>query len=90
MTPFIDTLYNEYSHLVHFSGVAFDSDLKAVKDYNAKHRAGWKNFHQTKENNAIINKLKVSSYPTFFLIDHNGTILIRAIGKRGIQEIYDF
>lgn len=91
LTPFIDSIYRKYSNSVHFSGIAFDNNIESVKMFNDKHRRGWTNFYQYElGSSAIVDKLKISAYPTFLLVNRNGKIIFRETGETGIKKITNF
>lgn len=90
LSPNIDNIYGKYNHIVHFSGIAYDENLEAVKKYNALHRKAWINFHQTENDASIIQHLKISAYPTFILLNNNGKILFREQGEEGLKKISSF
>lgn len=90
LNPLMDSLYNDYSKNIHFVGVANDTNIDLVRKYNKQHHNTWVNFIQNKTDDVIIKTLKISAYPTFFLVDNNGKIVIRDTGRIGLLEIYKY
>jgi len=67
--------------------VAFDGDLKKVDDFVKKENMDWEHLfvNQRKGNkNSLVEKLKVSRYPTTVLIDPNGKLIAR---NKSIDEL---
>lgn len=85
--PKLDSMYHSYNADVQFIGVACYSDLNDVKLSNDLHKKGWINFIQTKENQPLIEKYKISTFPSFLLIDKNGKIIFKGAGKEDLEKI---
>ena len=65
-------------------GIAWESDLKLVKDYTEEHNENWMNtLDQYKDQNSISSKYGVSGIPAFFLIDPEGKLIKSPSGFRG-------
>lgn len=70
--------------------VAYDSDSKKVADFISRENMDWEHIfvNQNQENNnSLIEKLKISSYPSTILIDPDGKIIARNKPIEELKEI---
>lgn len=69
--------------------VAYDENISDVIEYATEHDMNWINlFEQNGSNkNGLIDKYKVTSFPTLVLIDKSGIIVTREIGVDGYRVI---
>lgn len=79
-----NTLENKNFILI---SVAFDSDIKKVSDFVTRENMDWKHLFvsQTEsDSSSMIQKLKVSSFPTLILVGPKGKIIAR---NKEIEEL---
>ena len=86
LTPDLKSIDQKFNNLS-LLGIAYRSNVDEVQDYLEKNEISWPNFIQDKDNNKIVNKLKINTYPTFILIDKTGKIIYRGVGKNALKEI---
>jgi len=70
--------------------IAFDSDPKKVVDFISKENMNWEHIFvsQNQENkNSLIEKLKISSFPTTILIGPDGKIVARNVDIEKLREL---
>lgn len=91
LIPELKKINSEYSNdkfiLV---SVAYDSDPKKVADFISRENMDWEHIFvsQNQENkNSLIEKLKISSYPSTILIDPDGKIIARNKTMNELEEI---
>jgi thiol-disulfide isomerase/thioredoxin len=89
--PELKKINSEFSHdkfiLV---SVAYDNDPKNVADFISKENMNWEHIFvsQNQENkNSLVEKLKISSYPTTILIDPAGKIIARNLDIEKLREL---
>lgn len=94
--PVLRGIYEKYSRDIELIGIAGEHKadtanvLSAIAKYNMpwKHLMFYKNDELNKE--LLLNKYRISSYPTYILIGKNGVIEQRQIGTNGIDLIETF
>ncbi len=91
LIPELKKINTEYSNdkfvLV---SVAYDSDQKKIADFISRENMDWEHIfvNQNQENkNSLIEKLKITSYPSTILIDPNGKIIARNKTMNELEEI---
>lgn len=70
--------------------VAFDSDPQKVGDFIDKENMDWEHLfvNQNQEDkNSLVEKLKISSYPSTILIDPDGKIIARNLDIEKLEEL---
>jgi len=83
--PNLKRLYGEYkgNSNIEFIGVAWDKSADSVKNYLLKEEMNWRNLfanmnnRQSKGEQSIIDRYDVHSFPTYFLIDPSGKIIVK-------------
>jgi thiol-disulfide isomerase/thioredoxin len=70
--------------------IAFDDSEQKDLKYLQKHEITWTNLFDDRNNSLIVSKFKVSDFPTFILLDPEGKILIRGVGKETLQKIVSY
>lgn len=68
-------------------GVAFDESVDRVRSYIRKNDIQWTNTFDEINNSVICKKFMIEDFPTFILIDKQGKILARGVGKDGLDKI---
>lgn len=71
----IKNLYERYKGICIFITVLTDEDKEAAKKFIRDNKCEW-DFLFTEINSSVISTYKVSTYPTYFLIDPHGTLLM--------------
>ncbi len=70
-------------------GVNSDSDLKEVKEKNAKQNITWRSFCD-KSGGPIAKAWRIRGWPTLYYIDHEGVIQhINERGEKKMEEIIE-
>ena len=67
--------------------IAFDDSEGKVQEYLNRHEIEWTNLYDERKNSVIASKYKVTDFPTFILLNPEGKILIRGVGKEALQKI---
>ena len=70
--------------------VAYDSDPKKVDDFINKENMDWEHIfvNQNQENkNSLIEKLKITSYPSTILIGPDGIIIARNLDIEKLRDL---
>lgn len=79
------------THKLRIIGVAYDDDKKKVIKYIRKNGIKWNIIYAPmKYSDNLIKRYKVEEFPTYFLIDNTGKIVLRAMGKEGFGKIEQF
>jgi len=87
LTPSMLNLYAKYgSSKVNIIGIAND-DKESALNYIKGQKIPWINILDSFELSPISRKYKVSSFPSYILIDSSGKIVYRGIGKEGLMKI---
>ncbi len=58
-----------------FISISNDDSYKKWKDYLVKHKFKWQQYKKTAAEDNIINRLGITTYPTYILLDSNEKIL---------------
>lgn len=91
LIPELKKLNSEYSkEKFELVSVAFDSDPQKVKDFVEKENMDWVHLfvNQKQENkNSLIEKLKITSYPSTILIDPKGKIIARNLDIEKLKDL---
>lgn len=72
--------------------MAFDSDLKQVINFINENQMDWKHLfvnQNQSDKNSIIEKLKISSFPSTILLDPSGEIISRNKELLELRKIFD-
>lgn len=93
--PTLDSLLSNLSEQINYVGVAFNKDELEVKQYvKKKPRIQNQIFvaisKQKSNGENLVDKFKITNYPTFLLIDQTGKIISREIGLDGFKRIKEF
>jgi hypothetical protein len=75
MTPKVKKLYTEYSSKLEIVGFSFEEVAGETKEYVTKHQMSWIHSIISSRTNPILKELKITTYPTFILVDADGKIL---------------
>ena len=83
--PVLNELKEKYGNEVNFISVTFDTE-KAVNEFLKKHKFNFLHIVNSKKQ---IDKLKISAYPTSFILDNNGIIkiVLPEISKYDLKDI---
>lgn len=86
LTPDLIALEEKYKLKLNLVSLAYEQDLKPVKDYTSSNNMGWFNgfvkgeAKLSKSKPKIIKDLRVECFPTFILLDKNLNIIYRSCG----------
>lgn len=80
-------LNNKYADKVEIISIAADYSKEDVRNYCKIKGFNWSTVYQDFATGWIMRKLKVESYPTFFLLDKSGKIIFRGYGKTGFKQL---
>jgi thiol-disulfide isomerase/thioredoxin len=88
LTPALKQLYKDVSESTTFLSIALDSDVKKVLKYVAENNLNWTHsfVNRYQRKGSIIDGLKVTSYPTFILLNRNREVVYRG-GSESLKEI---
>lgn len=80
-------LYNRNN--LQIISVAYDDNINEVIEYAKEHEMDWINLFDQKSSkqNSLIEKYRVTNFPTLVLIDKSGKIVAREIGVNGYKVI---
>lgn len=70
--------------------VAYDSDAKKVSDFIEKENMDWEHLFVSQnqaDKNSLVEKLKISSYPSTILIDPDGKIIARNLDIEKLKKL---
>lgn len=70
--------------------IAYDNSIENVQKYLQKEGINWTNIYDDRKNSMIASKFKVNDFPTFILLNENGKIIKREVGKNGLKNIESF
>lgn len=75
--------------------IAYDEvkNLNMLKKIVTEEKLSWVNLFEDITNHdksSLINKYKISAFPTYILVDHKGMVIIRGEGEEGLNEIASF
>ena len=68
-------LHKRYKEVCNFVTILTDSDIESAKAYINKNEFGW-TFLFTEINSQTISTYKIDTYPTYFLVDTRGSLLM--------------
>lgn len=92
--PRLITAYNKFKKQgVEFISIAYDNkkDFGKLRSIIRKSALNWPQAVQERKSifdrSNIVNRYKVSAYPSFFLINPDGRIIYRSNGKEGLTEL---
>ncbi len=96
-TPCI-TLHNELIDLLNrhnklkYLGIAFDNNIDKVKSFIRKSPEINKQIFvdMNSKNTSIVNKFRITNYPTFVLINKEGKIIFNQFGIDGFHQLVKF
>jgi thiol-disulfide isomerase/thioredoxin len=88
ISPDILGLYKKY-HDQGFEiiGVSADTDKQALINFTKKEGAPWPQYFETSQDNVLLEKLGIDSFPTLWLVDKKGVVVdsnfreLWAVGK---------
>ncbi len=86
LTPELKNINDEFGDSVQIISIAFDKNIDQVKKYIQDNDMNWNHLY-SENRKGIINDLRITSYPTFILIDKNRKILYRGNGKFSLDHI---
>lgn len=88
--PDLKAFHKKYHKKVNFLSIAFDKDIKKVKDFVDENDMTWKHFYQNRSNSiGIIKDLNIKFFPTTILIDNNQNIVYRGSGSNDLEKVFD-
>jgi len=87
LTPELKNIQKSNRQKLDLVSIAFDDDTTVVKDYINKNLLEWPHFFENRKNRKITKKLSVKEFPSFFLLNQDGKIVYRGIGKEGLKAI---
>ncbi|MCF6168848.1 TlpA disulfide reductase family protein [Lutibacter sp.] len=88
LTPDLKRINQIFFRDVNIIGIAYDKSLEDVKKYITVNEMNWKHaFSDKKSRSGIIRDLKITSYPTFILLDENRVIVYRGSGLEALYEV---
>ena len=92
LTPDLVKLQQEHSSDLSIISIAFDKKKESVKNYIVKNKMNWTHAYvkrDFKNRNApnILNKLRITEYPTLILIDDKNKILFRGAGTEALDKV---
>jgi thiol-disulfide isomerase/thioredoxin len=88
LTPELKRINKELHKDVNILGVAYDESLENVRKYKTANQMNWRHaFYERKSNSGIVRDLKITSYPTFILLDKKGVIVYRGSGLEALLEV---
>jgi thiol-disulfide isomerase/thioredoxin len=67
--------------------IAYDDNEQTVLNYLIKKDINWINGYDDMKNSIFCSKFKVNDFPTFILLDKEGKIIKRGVGKDALEEI---
>jgi thiol-disulfide isomerase/thioredoxin len=76
ISPDIAALYRKY-HDQGFEviGISADSDRQALIDFTKKEGEPWPQYFETSQENVLLDKLGIDSFPTLWLVDKKGVVV---------------
>jgi len=86
LTPELKKINNELGDSIQLISIAYDKNLDQVKKYIQDNDMYWDHLY-SEDRKGIINDLRVTSFPTFILINQNRKILYRGKGKFSLDQI---
>ena len=88
LLPNLKSIFDRYGRdKFNIYGVAHDDDLGVVKNYLKSKNVSWPNVFDKRSSAELIKLYRITSFPTFILIDPNGKIIYRGIGKTSLNSI---
>ncbi len=93
LTPRLKQIDSLSSKKMNILSIAYDAELEPVKEYISKNDMDWyhtyykRNLKNRNTHPKLMNDLRVTIYPTFFLIDKNLNILYRGTGEKALEAI---
>lgn len=90
LLPNLKSLYQRYGNgngKFNIYGIAHDDELSVVQKHLKSKNIFWPNVFDNRKSAELVKLYKVSSFPTFILIDPNGKIVYRGIGKSSLIHI---
>ncbi len=91
LIPELKKINSEYPHdKFALVSVAYDSDPKKVIDFIDKENMDWEHlfiYQNQEDKNSLVEKLKISSYPSTILIDPDGKIIARNLDIEKLKEL---
>ncbi len=88
LDPFVEKLTNQYK--LRLVKIAYDNSIEKVKAFLAKSENKALNGYDAAENSLICSQLKITSFPTYLLIDKKGKIVKRVVGKDGFKMLEQY
>lgn len=71
----LKNLYNKYRYVCNFVTILTDDEIESAKNYISHNELEW-TFLFTEINSKLISTYKITAYPTYFLIDPQGNLLM--------------
>jgi|JI6StandDraft_1071083.scaffolds.fasta_scaffold34265_3 thiol-disulfide isomerase/thioredoxin len=88
LLPNLKSIFKRYGgDKFNIYGIAHDDELSIVKNHLKSKNVVWPNVFDNRNSAELVNLYKVQSFPTFILIDPNGKIIYRGIGKSSLNHI---
>jgi hypothetical protein len=70
-------------------GVNTDDDREKVKSRSEKDQVTWRSFYDGSTGGPICQEWKVNSFPTIYVIDHEGTIRYSGVRGKAMDQAVD-
>jgi thiol-disulfide isomerase/thioredoxin len=86
LTPELKNINNKLGDSIQIISIAYDKNLDQVKKYIQDNDMNWDHLY-SEDRKGIIDDLRVTSYPTFILINQKRKILYRGKGKFSLDQI---
>ncbi|WP_157740611.1 TlpA family protein disulfide reductase [Mucilaginibacter xinganensis] len=93
LIPEVTELHYKYQQEIQFVSVAYDKsgDIAKVQKLITDNNMNWVQLLDDRNvKNGIADKYKVNEFPTSILIDPNGKVVYRGIGKEGLKDLIAF
>lgn len=88
LTPDLKRINQEFHKDLNIIGIAYDDSLENVRKYTTENEMNWKHaFYDRKSKSGIVRDLKITSYPTFILLDKRGVVVYKGSGLEGFSEV---
>jgi thiol-disulfide isomerase/thioredoxin len=88
--PQLKQMHKKFSSKVDFLTIAKENDLASAKAYHKEAAIAWEMVYENlncRQKPCLVSKHKVTSYPTFLLVDTKGAILFRQSGTSAIEAL---
>ncbi len=91
LIPELKKINSDYPHdKFALVSVAYDSNLEKVSDFIEKENMDWEHlfvYQNQEDKNSLVEKLKITSYPSTILINPDGKIIARNLDIEKLKEL---